>query len=261
MPSGLAWMQTNRTPQPALWLTSFVVGAILIVACGGREAEQRHVLVSAASSLTDVFADIEAEFEAKNPTVDVLVNVAGSSLLREQILGGAPIDVFASANPSIMQTVVEAGLASGPAIFAGNRLLIGVPTDNPAGVVGLEDFTDSGLFIGLCAEAVPCGSLARDVLAAAGVEASIDTSEPDVRSLLTKLEAGELDAGIVYATDVIASREVTGIEIAATFAPVTDYPIAVITAAPNPASARDFVTFVLSTEGQDILTRHGFTAP
>lgn len=218
-------------------------------------------MVSTASSLTDAFADIEQAFEAANPGVDILLNIAGSSLLREQILGGAPVDVFASANPTVMQTVIDAGLADGSATFAGNRLQIGVPSGNPADVAGIEDFADETLLIGLCAEVVPCGALARDILLDAGIEPAIDTSEPDVRSLLTKLEAGELDAGIVYVTDVIASEEVIGIEIPDALDPVTEYLIAVVADAPNPTGAGDFVAFVLSPEGRQILTAHGFTAP
>lgn len=233
---------------------------LLASACGGSDSESQ-VLVSAASSLTDAFGDIEQAFEAENPGVDILLNVAGSSLLREQILGGAPVDVFASASPSVMQTVVDAGLADGPTTFTGNRLQIGVPAGNPAGVVGIEDFADERLLIGLCAQAVPCGSLAREILIDAGIEPAIDTSEPDVRSLLTKLEAEELDAGIVYQTDVLASDEVIGIEISDTLDPVAEYLIAVVADAPNPTGAEDFVAFVLSAEGQQILATHGFTAP
>ena len=108
---------------------------------------------------------------------------------------------------------------------------------------------------------MPCGALAREILLDAGIEPAIDTSEPHVRSLLTKLEAGELDAGIVYVTDIIASEEVIGIEIPDALDPVTEYLIAVVADAPNPTGARDFVAFVLSPEGQQILTAHGFTAP
>ena len=136
-----------------------------------------------------------------------------------------------------------------------------VVLDSEVGVVGIEDFADETLLIGLCAQAVPCGALARNILLDAGIETAIDTSEPDVRSLLTKLEAGELDAGIVYLTDVIASEEVTGIEIPDDLDLVTDYLIAVVADAPNPTGAEDFVAFVLSAEGQQILATHGFTAP
>ena len=117
------------------------------------------------------------------------------------------------------------------------------------------------MLIGLCTEAVPCGSLAREVLAAAGIDASIDTSEPDVRSLLTKLEVGELDAGIVYITDIIATSEVAGIEIPDAVNPIARYPIAALADSPNSAGAEEFVAFVLSAEGQRILATHGFLSP
>ena len=251
----------NRQQAVSGRAASIVLVLLLLASACGGSASANQVLVSAASSLTNAFADIEQAFEEKHPGIDILLNVAGSSLLREQILGGAPVDVFASANPAVMQMVMDAGLADETAIFAGNRLQIGVPHGNPAGVVGIEDFADETLLIGLCAEAVPCGVLARDILTDAGIEPAIDTSEPDVRSLLTKLEAGELDAGIVYLTDVIASDEVIGIEIPDAFDPVTDYLIAVVADAPNLSGAQDFVAFVLSAEGQQILTAHGFTTP
>ncbi len=233
----------------------------MIAACGGSEGEQSQVLVSAASSLANAFAAIEEDFEAENPGIDIRLNLGGSALLREQILGGAPIDVFASANPMVMQAVVEAGFAFEPTTFARNQLAIGVPSNNPAGVAGIEDFADESLLIGLCAEAVPCGFLARNVLATAGVDAAIDTSEPDVRSLLTKLEVGELDAGIVYSTDIFANRDVIGIDIPDGLNSVTDYPIAVVVDAPGSAGADKFVAFVLSAKGQQILATHGFAAP
>ena len=251
---------SRQQTQPSRAVAVGLALLLLVTACGGS-ASETQILVSAASSLTDAFADIEEAYEARNPGVDILLNLAGSSLLREQILGGAPVDVFASANPAVMQMVVDAGVADDPRTFAGNRLQIGVPNDNPAGVVGIEDFADEALLIGLCAAAVPCGALARDLFAAAGIEPAIDTNEPDVRSLLTKLAVGELDAGIVYVTDVIASDEVIGIAIPDVLDPVTDYLITVIADAPNVTGAEDFVAFVLSAEGQQILTAHGFTAP
>ncbi len=254
-------MRNDRTIRPKSWLTFLMVAVVVIAACGGRQADRSLILVSAAASLTDAFAEIEEEFEAANPGVDVQLNIGGSSQLQHQILEGAPVDVFASANPTVMQTVVDVGLALDPILFAGSRLQIGVPNGNPARIGGIGDFANGDLLLGLCAETVPCGSLAREILAAVGVEAAIDTSEPDVRSLLTKLEEGELDAGIVYSTDIIASRDVTGIAIPEAIDLIAEYPIAAISDAPNPTGARDFVAFVLSEKGQQIITAHGFTAP
>jgi molybdate transport system substrate-binding protein len=226
----------------------------------GLEGE---LLVSAAASLTDAFAEVEAVFETANPGVDVVLNLGASSALREQILEGAPADVFASANTSNMDQVVEGGEAAGNSeIFVRNLLQIAVPAGNPAGVTGLEDFANEELLIGLCAEDVPCGDSARTALENAGVTPSIDTNEPDVRALLTKVEAGELDAGITYVTDVISTGGgADGVDIPEVVNVVADYPIAALVNAPNPDAAAAFVEFVLSAAGQVILTSYGFSSP
>ncbi len=243
-----------------------VVSGLLVVlaACGASGADTTsEVLVSAAASLTDAFSEVEAQFEAASPGVDVVLNLAGSSALREQILGGAPADVFASANTSNMDQVAEAGEVAGESqIFVRNLLQIAVPSGNPAGVTGLEDFGRDELLIGLCAEDVPCGDFAREALANAGVTPAIDTNEPDVRALLTKVEAGELDAGITYVTDVVSTDgAVDGVDIPEGVNVVAAYPIAVLANAPNPDVASAFVDFVLSDEGQAILAEFGFASP
>jgi molybdate transport system substrate-binding protein len=242
------------------------VGLTLVAAaCGGDtpDGADGTLLVFAAASLTNAFRDVEAAFEEANPGLDVTFNFAGSSSLREQILEGAPADVFASANGANMSTVADAGGVVGqPEVFARNLLQIAVPAGNPGGVTGLADFGDAGLLIGLCAEGVPCGDFGRQALAEAGVVPEIDTNEPDVRSLLTKIEADELDAGIVYVTDVLAAGDlVEGIDIPEDVNVVADYPIATLADAPHPEAAAAFVAFVLSAEGRAILAGHGFAAP
>ncbi|MCU0274110.1 MAG: molybdate ABC transporter substrate-binding protein [Acidimicrobiales bacterium] len=254
-------MHRARRPLLAILMSLALVAA----ACGDDTSDGTtgDLLVFAAASLTDAFADVEAAFEEANPGLDVTFNFAGSSSLREQILEGAPADVFASANGSNMTTVADAGaLAEEAAVFARNLLQIAVPAGNPGGVTGLADFADPDLLIGLCAEGVPCGDFGREALANAGVVPEIDTNEPDVRSLLTKIEADELDAGIVYVTDVLAAGDlVEGIEIPEDVNVVASYPIAALADAPNPDAAAAFVAFVLSAEGQAILADYGFAAP
>jgi len=244
---------------------------LTIAACGSSTADttttngpalQGELLVSAAASLTDAFGEMETAFETANPGVDVVLNLGSSSSLREQILEGAPADVFASANTSNMDQVIEGNAATDSDIFTTNLLQIAVPEGNEAGVTGLDDFANEDLLIGLCAEDVPCGDFARQALENAGVTPSIDTNEPDVRALLTKIEAGELDAGIVYVTDVLSTGgAVEGIDIPTEDNVVASYPIAALTAASNPDAAAAFVAFVLSDEGQAILQDFGFTAP
>lgn len=191
------------------------------------------------------------------------LNVGGSATLRSQIVEGAPADVFASANEENLAAVGEAGrLDTEPTIFATNRLTIAVPAGNEAGINGLDDFAREDLLIGLCAEQVPCGEFARQALTAAGVDAAEDTNEPDVRALLTKVAAGELDAGIVYVTDVAAAGEqVEAIDFAAADRVLAHYPIAPIRDGANPSGAAAFIEFVLSPEGQAILIEHGFGTP
>lgn len=245
---------------------ALILGLVLVAACGGSGEgveSEGELLVSAAASLTDAFGEIGAAFEAANPGVDVVLNLGASSALREQILEGAPADVFASANTSNMDQVAEAGEVAGEAeIFVTNSLQIAVPAGNPAGVVSLDDFANEELLIGLCAEDVPCGEFGREALANAGVTPTIDTNEPDVRALLTKVEVGELDAGITYVTDVMSTDgAVEGVDIPEESNVVAEYPIAVLAGAPNPDAAAAFVEFVLSEEGQAILTAYGFASP
>jgi molybdate transport system substrate-binding protein len=249
--------------------------ALALAACGDDAAETTtaaptattaisgEVLVFAAASLTDAFGEMAAAFEAEHPGVTMTLNFAASSALREQIVAGAPADVFASAGTSDMNQLVEAGAVAGePSVFAGNRMTIAVPAGNPAGITGLGDFATSDLLIGLCAAEIPCGKYGARALESAGITPSVDTYEPDVRSLLTKIAAGELDAGIVYVTDVAASGgEVDAVALPDENAVKATYPIAMLADAPNPEAAADFIAFVLSAQGREILAGFGFLAP
>jgi molybdate transport system substrate-binding protein len=253
------------------------VPALMLAACGDDDDDgsssiteapaeestlEGDLTVFAAASLTDAFDEVGAAFEEANPDVSIEFNYGASSALREQILAGAPADVFASANTSNMDQVVETGAATDPQDFVTNQLQIVVPAENPGGVTGLDDFANADLLIGLCAEEVPCGEFGREALGNAQVTPSVDTNEPDVRALLTKVEAGELDAGIVYVTDVLAAGgAVEGIDIPADENVTATYPIAALSDAGNAEIAAAFVEFVLSGDGQEILESFGFDGP
>jgi molybdate transport system substrate-binding protein len=258
------------------WLTLASVLTLIAAGCGDDDddavpAETTEAAselsgtlqVFAAASLTDAFTEIGDAFSEDNPDVTVEFNFAGSSALATQIQEAAPADVFASADENNMQKVVDSGdVTAEPQIFTTNILEIAVPAGNPGGVDGLDDFANPDLLIGLCAEEVPCGRFGRQALANAGVTPAIDTNEPDVRSLLTKIEADELDAGIVYVTDVQSAGEaVEGVEIPSDVNVVATYPIAPIAAAPNPDAAEAFIAFVQSSAGQDVLASYGFLQP
>ena len=215
------------------------------------------ITVFAAASLTDSFQEIADEFIAENPGVEVVFNFGGSSGLATQIVEAAPADVFAAASPATMKTVTDAALADGdPVDFATNVLEIAVPAGNPGTIVGLEDFANPDATIALCAVEVPCGAAAAKLLEEAGITASVDTYEQDVKGVLTKIELGEVDAGLVYVTDVlVAGDAVEGIEVES--APVR-YPIAALN---DKAATTAFIQFVLSAKGQAILKAAGFGAP
>ena len=243
-----------------MWIRSLGAGLMVAVlaACGAGSGDDALV-VFAAASLTDAFDDVVEAFEAAHPDIDVATSYAGSSSLREQVLAGAPADVVATANETIMDELVAAGSVDTPVVFATNRLTIAVPAGNPGGVDGLDDLARAELLVGLCAPAVPCGSFARSMLDAAGVVASVDTEEGDVRSLVTKVAAGELDAAVVYETDVAADADLERVAVPDDVNVEARYPIAVV--ADGGDAAAEFVAFVAGAEGQAILRDHGFGAP
>jgi molybdate transport system substrate-binding protein len=219
--------------------------------------------VFAAASLTDVFTDLGKQLEKDDPDLTVRFNFAGSDALATQITQGAPADVFASANEKQMKVVTDAGLqGADPAIFAENVLAIAVPKGNPGHVTGLKDFENADLTLVVCAPSVPCGAAAQTVFTAAGIKAQPDTEETDVKAALNKVQLGEVDAALVYATDVkAAGDQVEGIEFPEAEQAVNKYPIATLKAAPNPGAAQAFVDLVTSDQGQRALTDAGFRKP
>jgi molybdate transport system substrate-binding protein len=221
------------------------------------------ITVFAAASLTESFTQLGKDFESAHPGVKVTFNFAGSSALAQQINEGAPADVFASAAPKNMTDVTGAGaITDDPVTFVTNTLEIAVPAGNPAKVTGLADFAKADLKIALCAEQVPCGAAAKKVFDAAGITPAPDTLEQDVKAVLSKVSLGEVDAALVYKTDVKAAGDkVEGIEFPESGKAVNEYPIAACAKAPNADGAKAFVDYVLSDKGRAVLTEAGFGAP
>jgi molybdate transport system substrate-binding protein len=230
--------------------------------------------VFAAASLTAAFGELAADFSVTNPGVLIVYNFAGSNQLAQQIVEGAPADVFASANAAQMNVAIEVGrITSGTAqIFVRNQLVVVTPAENPAGITTLQDLARPGVKVVFAAEAVPVGQYSLDFLdkaEAAGslgagykeaVLANIVSYEENVRAVLTKVTLGEADAGIVYTSDVTlgASDEVQRMEIPADLNTIASYPIAPLTTSANPVLAQAFIDYVLSPAGQEILVKHGF---
>jgi molybdate transport system substrate-binding protein len=230
----------------------------------GASAGQTELTVSGASSLTDVFGDIGTAFEGENPGVTVTFNFGPSDGLATQINDGAPVDVFASASPTWMDSVQDDGPGvSDRADFAKNRLTIIVPKDNPAGIEDISDFTEDGVKIVIAAEGVPAGDYAREIFKNAGISkaalANVVSNAEDVRAVVTSVASGEADAGIVYVTDVTAdvADQVTQIEIPDEINVIATYPIAVVNDTQETDLAKSFVDYVLGP-GQETLAEYGF---
>jgi len=221
------------------------------------------VTVFAAASLTEVFTGIGHAFEAAHAGTKVEFNFGASSTLAQQISAGAPADVFAAAGPEPMRQLVDAGTVAGePEVFARNRLVIAVPEGNPQRIGGLADLARPGLTVALCAPQVPCGAAAATALAAGGVSLEPATLEQDVKATLTKVRLGEVDAALVYRTDVaVEDSDVDAVEFPESGRAVNDYPIAALAEAPNPVGARAFVAFVRSPEARRFLVAGGFQTP
>lgn len=267
-------------PRPALLRTSVALAAIALLLTGCASGADQSpaataepaatvgpelsgdLTVYAAASLKAAFDELATKFEQQHPSVDVQpITYDGSSTLATQIIEGAPVDVFASADEKNMQKVVDESLASGPQLFATNTLVLVVPAGNPGGVEGLEDLADPGLTVVLCAAEVPCGAASATLLSNAGVAPSVDSYEQNVTAVLTKVAAGEADAGLVYVTDAATTDDVEAIEVDGAGEVVNRYPIAALSAAADPGVAAAFVAFVLGDEGQEVLASLGFGAP
>ncbi len=232
-----------------------------------------HTLtVFAAASLTQAFGEIGKTFETNHPGVTVKFNFAGSQTLRTQLEQGAVADVLASANQTEMDITIKDGLIeqNTSQIFLNNKLVVVLPSKNPANVQTLNDLARPGLKLVLAADTVPAGKYARQILdnmskdSSFGsdfktkVLANVVSNENDVKQVVAKVQLGEADAGIIYVSDAIAAPELKNIEIPTNFNVIAKYPIAALAKATNSDLAAQFIAYVLSSEGQDILNKWGF---
>jgi len=220
------------------------------------------ITVLAASSLTGAFTQLGKQFEAAHKGDTVKFSFGPSSGLAAQVTGGAPADVFASASPKTMQQVVSAGDASSPQDFAKNFAEVAVPANNPAKVTSVKDLGKKSVKVALCQPQVPCGAVAAEVFKNAGITVKPVTLQPDVKSVLTQVETGNVDAGVVYVTDVMAAgSKVKGVAIPASENVSTLYPIATISSSKEKSIAQAFVAYVLSPTSQQVLAAAGFQSP
>jgi molybdate transport system substrate-binding protein len=235
----------------------------------------KTLTVFAAASLTESFTEIGKQFEAANPGVKVTFNFAGSQQLRAQLAQGAKADVFASANTKEMTTAIisDSLVVSGTQhTFVTNRLAVILPKSNPGKITSLADLARPGLKLDFADPSVPVGQYALDMLTKMSqdatfgatfkdkVVANVVSREDNVKSVVAKVQLGEADAGVVYTTDITpnAAKDLTTLDVPDKFNVIATYPIAPLKDAPEPKLAGQFVDWVLSLQGQQVLMQYGF---
>ena len=243
---------------------------------GSPVARQSDELtVFAAASLTEAFQKLGAGFEATHPNVKMRFNFGGSQQLVQQIIHGARCDILASANFKQMNLAAAAGTIDSATIraFAGNRLVMIAPKENPARLTDFQDLSKPNIKIVLADSSVPAGLYSRQVIDKASspdgfgnsfaqrVTKNIVSYEENVRAVLSKVRLGECDAGIVYESDLSndSTHHVLRINIPEKFNLIAEYPIAVVNGTNSLELSRQFIKYVLSEEGVRILASFGFS--
>jgi len=277
----------NSLPKVLRTLSLLIALCLLLVACGGSTSTTPSspaataaattpatvtLNVFAAASLTESFTAIAAQYQQMHPDIAIKINFAGSQILEQQIANGAPADIFASADLANMMKASTAGLVGDSQIFVKNRLVVIIPVGNPGKINTLHDLANKGIKIDIEAAAVPAGKYSRQALAnmakspdygpayESAVLANIVSQEDNVKAVVTKVQLGEADAGFVYRTDVtdaVASK-LTVIPIPDPFNVIAEYPIAVVKNSAHASDAQAFIQYILSPDGQAILTKFHF---
>jgi molybdate transport system substrate-binding protein len=262
----------NRVHRRTLVLVASLALLLGTVPAHGEADAAKPLEVYAAASLADAFTELGRLFEQRQPGIRVRFNFAGSQQLATQIEQGAAADVFASADERWMDYAKERGLVVGePTMFVHNRLVVIVPRTNPARIGRLQDLAKGGIKLVLAADAVPVGRYSRTVIRnlshtegfpadyAPRTLKNVVSEEENVKSVVSKVQLGEADAGFVYRSDIspVIRRYVRVLEVPASANVVAAYPIARVKDAPAPEAAKAFLDLVLSAEGQQVLERHG----
>ena len=260
-----------------LWSSGMLVSGLMlmaVVSCGAIAQPSKSLTVFAAASLTESFGEIGKQFEAATPGVKVAFNFAGSQQLRAQLEQGARADVFASANTkemiaAIAETLVVSGTQH---TFVTNRLAVILPKSNPGEITSLADLAHPGLKLDFADPSVPVGQYTLDMLTRMSqdatfgatfkdkVVANVVSREDNVKSVVAKVQLGEADAGVVYTTDITpsAAKDLTTLDVPDKFNVIATYPVAPLKNAPEPKLASQFVDWILSSKGQQVLATYGF---
>ncbi|MEU3313651.1 molybdate ABC transporter substrate-binding protein [Streptomyces sp. NPDC006662] len=223
-------------------------------------AKAANLTVLAASSLTDVFKTAGAAYEKSHPGTKVTFSFAGSQELAAQVKQGSPADALVTADTKTMDGLRAD--TSDATVIAKNRLVIAAGKGNPFKIDELKDLADSKIKVVLAAPEVPVGRYGKQILDAQKIEVKPVSQEPNVRAVLSKVELGEADAGLVYKTDSAKSGDkVVTVDIPDDQNAVASYPAATLKQSKNAEAAAAFVAWLSTPEAQKILQDAGFQKP
>ncbi len=233
-------------------------------------AQAAELSVFAASSLTEVLREAAQLYQQQHPAVQVQLHFAGSQALAAQIEQGAPADLFIAANVSVMERLHGKGLVEKPELLLGNRLILAARPDLVPRPTAIGDLARPGLLLAIGNPQVPVGSYTRQMFKrmatdpaygaelVSAIEKNIVSEENMVKAIVAKLLLGEVDAGIVYQSDLATanSRRLLTISLPQQHNPQASYPLARVTQSRTESAA--FSGFLFSAAAQEIFKRHGF---
>lgn len=245
-----------------------LAASLVLAAVWGPSAHAGDLVVSAAASLTNAFKDVAQAYEKEHAGTKVILNFGASDVLLQQIVKGAPADVFASADQKAMDKAVEEKAVKPDTRidFATNQVVLIVPTDSKANITALKDLTRDDIkriAYGNPAS-VPVGRYTQGALQAAGLWDAVQAKSvlaQNVRQSLDYVSRGEVDAGFVFATDAAVMPDKVKVAVRVPSQTPVTYPIAVTARDDAAKEAQSFVAYVMSPAGQEILSRYGFQKP
>jgi molybdate transport system substrate-binding protein len=249
-------------PKKPLLRAAVALSAVVFAAA----VQAQTVTVSAAVSLSEAFKEIAKLYESQNTGAKVEMNFGASGALLQQIVRGAPVDVFASADEKTMADAQQRGLVTKQQVFAQNSLVAVVPTASNRAWKALPDIKPGDINRMALGnpDSVPAGRYASQALAQAGMADAFKDKQimaQNVRQVLDYVARGEVDVGFVYGTDAAVMTDKVKVLFTVPLPQPVRYPIAVIQDSKQADAAQKFVTLVLSPQGQEVLAKHGFKAP